>query len=411
MTQKEVAVRESTNPLTAARRQQILIELLVCPKCHRRLDLVDSVSVDSAVVKADITCTHCGPVGLINAFRPSFLARDLDDARRAPGLVPEWVALSLSHLPSSGPWETIHEGLRGAESGTQLGGLISGRGIRFELLTHRWSGQVQLDFAGRSSIIDLRSDTVGRHVEVMLADENDEHAWSLTVLDGGLSGVDQVILQDLYQYVEPQQAKPIEYVVENLGNPYPPRFNEMLQEYPAEAVILDLGGGDRRHPDPRVLNLEYLPYRRVDLYGDGLELPFADDSFDFIMSQAVLEHVPDPFKAVSEMKRVLKPGGRLYAEFAFMQPLHAVPFHFFNITPHGAVLLFEKWDDVRIAAFGGLGETMRWFFRLLDADQKLGAERAEFVIESLDALDALLHPGELEMLSSAVSVEATAPKL
>ncbi|MCF4102064.1 methyltransferase domain-containing protein [Gillisia sp. M10.2A] len=47
------------------------------------------------------------------------------------------------------------------------------------------------------------------------------------------------------------------------------------------------------------------------LKGDAQNLPFPDDSFDLVTCQTVLIHVPNPQKAISEMKRVLKPGGIL----------------------------------------------------------------------------------------------------
>jgi len=43
---------------------------------------------------------------------------------------------------------------------------------------------------------------------------------------------------------------------------------------------------------------------------DGESLPFADDTFDIVYSNGVLHHTPDTQKAIDEVKRVLKPGGR-----------------------------------------------------------------------------------------------------
>jgi SAM-dependent methyltransferase len=44
---------------------------------------------------------------------------------------------------------------------------------------------------------------------------------------------------------------------------------------------------------------------------DGTRLPFADASFDIVCSMGVLHHIPDPTPLVSELKRVLRPGGEL----------------------------------------------------------------------------------------------------
>jgi ubiquinone/menaquinone biosynthesis C-methylase UbiE len=46
---------------------------------------------------------------------------------------------------------------------------------------------------------------------------------------------------------------------------------------------------------------------------DAQAIPFEDSSFDLVMANAMLYHVPDVDKAISEIRRVLKPGGRFYA--------------------------------------------------------------------------------------------------
>jgi SAM-dependent methyltransferase len=50
----------------------------------------------------------------------------------------------------------------------------------------------------------------------------------------------------------------------------------------------------------------------VDLVSPGDQLPLADNSVDFVISSHVIEHFPDPIKALREWYRVVKPGGYLY---------------------------------------------------------------------------------------------------
>ncbi len=46
--------------------------------------------------------------------------------------------------------------------------------------------------------------------------------------------------------------------------------------------------------------------------GDLASLPFADDSFDAVVLQDVIEHVADPARVLTQLARVLRPGGTLY---------------------------------------------------------------------------------------------------
>jgi 2-polyprenyl-3-methyl-5-hydroxy-6-metoxy-1,4-benzoquinol methylase len=45
--------------------------------------------------------------------------------------------------------------------------------------------------------------------------------------------------------------------------------------------------------------------------GSILEIPFPENTFDFVVSSEVIEHTPDPYKALHEIYRVLKPGGTM----------------------------------------------------------------------------------------------------
>jgi ubiquinone/menaquinone biosynthesis C-methylase UbiE len=47
--------------------------------------------------------------------------------------------------------------------------------------------------------------------------------------------------------------------------------------------------------------------------GEARALPFPDDTFDVCRSERLLEHLPDPQRAITEMVRVTRPGGRIVA--------------------------------------------------------------------------------------------------
>jgi SAM-dependent methyltransferase len=61
---------------------------------------------------------------------------------------------------------------------------------------------------------------------------------------------------------------------------------------------------DRFHPSAQ---------QRVELVvADARRLPFADDSFDVVFSYHALEHIPQPGKAVAEMRRVVRTDGGVW---------------------------------------------------------------------------------------------------
>jgi SAM-dependent methyltransferase len=58
----------------------------------------------------------------------------------------------------------------------------------------------------------------------------------------------------------------------------------------------------------------------VPTQGDATELPYEDDSIDAVLLTAVLGEIPDRAKALREMERVLRPGGRLVVGELFGDP-------------------------------------------------------------------------------------------
>lgn len=69
--------------------------------------------------------------------------------------------------------------------------------------------------------------------------------------------------------------------------------------------------------------LDPVPDYHPDIIGDIHDLPFADNSKEAILCLAVLEHVENPIKAMEELYRVLKPGGKLLVYVPFLYYYHA----------------------------------------------------------------------------------------
>ncbi len=70
----------------------------------------------------------------------------------------------------------------------------------------------------------------------------------------------------------------------------------------ASRTMLERGAEELRRADPGNLTL---------IRGDATALPFRDASFDAACCFAALHLFPDPFAALDEMRRVLRPGGRI----------------------------------------------------------------------------------------------------
>jgi hypothetical protein len=115
-------------------------------------------------------------------------------------------------------------------------------------------------------------------------------------------------------------------------------------------LVLDCGAGLRDRYFPNVVNYEIVAYGTTDVLGVGEKLPFQDATFDAVFSFAVLEHVKDPFACSRELLRVLKPGGTLYVQVPFLQPVHGYPHHYYNMTLTGMRNLFG--DAIRVEREG-----------------------------------------------------------
>jgi SAM-dependent methyltransferase len=146
-------------------------------------------------------------------------------------------------------------------------------------------------------------------------------------------------------------------------HPYSNDCKAILQEM-AAGVVLDLGAGngDPNQHVPNVLYHDIIQYPYTDVVSALPRLPYKDSSFDAVISQAVFEHLSRPWEVADELYRVLKPGGRLHVDTAFMQPFHADPCHFFNMTIQGVRQIFRRFEE-RSAGVKGY-QSPAWALRM-----------------------------------------------
>lgn len=161
---------------------------------------------------------------------------------------------------------------------------------------------------------------------------------------------------------------------------YDPNILSLIEEY-KDGLLLDVGAGKRPVYYSNVVNAEITGYDTTDVLCVGEILPFNDNSFDAVISVAVLEHVKDPFSCAREIARVLKPGGKLFCTVPFLQPLHAYPNHYYNMSSQGLKNLFENLliiDKVQVLDSLLPIWTLTWFLNSW-ADGLQGATKEKFL--------------------------------
>jgi SAM-dependent methyltransferase len=121
-----------------------------------------------------------------------------------------------------------------------------------------------------------------------------------------------------------------------------------LEAIPANSRVLDAGAGQCRYK-PFLQHTRYFAqdfaqyegnekgvlkeswnYGKLDYICDITNIPVEDQSFDVVLCTEVLEHVPRPIDALTELVRVLSPGGTLLVTVPLGSGVHQEPFHFYG---------------------------------------------------------------------------------
>lgn len=133
--------------------------------------------------------------------------------------------------------------------------------------------------------------------------------------------------------------------------PHPTRYQPivwktiaaLLERAGPESLVLDIGPSPGRRLGANVVNYDIDTYTNIDVVGDAHRMPFADESVDGVVIQAVLEHVEAPSVVLDEIYRVLRPGGFVYVEIPFMYKYHPSPADYQRYTLPGLIRLCRRF--------------------------------------------------------------------
>jgi hypothetical protein len=161
------------------------------------------------------------------------------------------------------------------------------------------------------------------------------------------------------------------------------QFVDLLFSQQEHPRVLIVGGGivgsvmNDFYNDPRISIVSFDVYTspHVQFVADGHNIPLPDSSFDAVIVQAVLEHVLEPVLVVSEIYRVLKDNGIVYAETPFLQHVHEGAYDFTRYTESGHRYLFKNFEQIKSGFIAGAGTQLLWaidnFFRGLFRSKQL----------------------------------------
>jgi SAM-dependent methyltransferase len=112
--------------------------------------------------------------------------------------------------------------------------------------------------------------------------------------------------------------------------------------------ILDLGCGQRPyrmfyiHRFSHVVAADFDIRSSIDIQVSAERLPFCNGSIDVVLLTEVIEHLPNPTQAMSEIARVLSPGGVLLLTWPFCYGLHELPNDYTRFTEFGMAVLLQR---------------------------------------------------------------------
>lgn len=162
------------------------------------------------------------------------------------------------------------------------------------------------------------------------------------------------------------------------AHPCFPYFRQKVEEIAKKKNVVDMGTPRSFHKEMSFFkhlfkgnyrSMAYIGNKDLDtdFEGDLMSLEMPDNSLDGIICLGVFPSVRDPHRAVSEIRRVLEPGGLFLGTFPFLTGYYAVTNgkdtypDYWRFTHEGVKMLFSRFRHSELKPIDG-GATVRYKF-------------------------------------------------
>ena len=158
-------------------------------------------------------------------------------------------------------------------------------------------------------------------------------------------------------------------------------MKKFAKNFDKNQKVLDIGCGKK--PYQKYFNCEYIgldPVEEVkpDIVANAWDIPCQDNEFDGVILNQALEHIAETKKTISEIKRILKPGGLCIITVPQTMKNHSIPLSpeksgldnfdktkvrhwnvdYYRFTKFGLIYLFRDFQVIEIRETNGYCETM-----------------------------------------------------
>ncbi len=131
-------------------------------------------------------------------------------------------------------------------------------------------------------------------------------------------------------------------------------FPEPIYEFGAFRVAGQEGRGQVRDcfPHRRYVGCDVRPGPGVDEIQDLHRLTLPEQAIGTVVILDTIEHVREPWRAMEELHRCLRPGGIIVMTSVFYFPIHAYPDDYWRFTADGFATLLQRFDLISVESYG-----------------------------------------------------------